>query len=429
MLSHKLYVTSRIAVVILYFIIIIELLRQGEIERLVFFSLNCILFFGVSVKYEKKRIHITPGYVFLFTVVFLVSIVASTYYTESQLAEEANYYVGVPGDHFFLYSTVSIIFLLLCLMYLETVEKDFNYSKSLNVESFQSGYEISMLTIGTLICLPISLIRENLAIVYVPVMCYFMLDLLVRRKLNRQILIAFLGFCCWMIRYARFRYLFVELLLPILLAGVIVLGNKQVSYKKYIAAITFAVVVVLGYGVFSELYKLSFYNSIYTFESIIHNIDAAIYFVYRQLYRLFGIWIRLGGNIIEHAQKNGFFYGLTYIKSISGIIGLPYVSLPEISAGYVQASYAQPGLIAEGYANFGWLGSLINLGIPFIIAEYLYNNYVRTLRPEWLCICIIPFSKVFIDGGTVNSVLFGIFVCFLAFILLLGKLKIIARTQ
>ncbi len=51
-------------------------------------------------------------------------------------------------------------------------------------------------------------------------------------------------------------------------------------------------------------------------------------------------------------KVHGFFHGITYVKSFAGYFGFEYVSLPLLSAKYISASYAQPGLIAEGYANF-----------------------------------------------------------------------------
>lgn len=53
------------------------------------------------------------------------------------------------------------------------------------------------------------------------------------------------------------------------------------------------------------------------------------------------------------------------------------MSLPLLSAKYISASYAQPGLIAEGYANFGVVGAVINMLIPFAIAEGSLTYFLK----------------------------------------------------
>lgn len=121
------------------------------------------------------------------------------------------------------------------------------------------------------------------------------------------------------------------------------------------------------------------------------------------------------GNIIEYVNAHGFMYGLTYIKPFAFFFGFPYISLPLISAEIINASYAQPGIVAEGYANLGIIGAVINCFIIFIIAEFLLDYYLRKKNMFSLLLVLVTFSQVMLDGGTINSILYMSFLGFLSF--------------
>ena len=135
----------------------------------------------------------------------------------------------------------------------------------------------------------------------------------------------------------------------------------------------------------------------------------------RQVYRMFGIWIVLGGNIIDYANSAGFFYGITYIKMFAPIFKFEYISLPSISAQLVGANYAQPGLLAEGYANFGVFGAIINMITILIISEICFKRFFIKQNMFNLLIVIIPFTSVLLDGGSVNSTIFNIIIIIITF--------------
>ncbi len=176
-------------------------------------------------------------------------------------------------------------------------------------------------------------------------------------------------------------------------------------------------IVAVGlYGVVSEIVKLNyFFNKQYDIQLILQNTAALSHYIENQIYRLFGIWSILGGNIIEYVQENGYFYGITFIKAAAPIFGFPYISLPLISASMVGASYAQPGLLAEGYANFGIIGSILNLLFPYLIAEGCLDYFLKKKSLFSICLLTVPFSKVLLDGGGINSIIIGIIMCFICF--------------
>ena len=94
------------------------------------------------------------------------------------------------------------------------------------------------------------------------------------------------------------------------------------------------IIAVLLYGMLSEIVKLNrYWNGNYNLLYELTNFQSYIDFGANQFYRIFGIWTELGGNIIDFVHKNGFFYGITYVKFLAPYFGFEYVSLPAISQG------------------------------------------------------------------------------------------------
>ena len=78
------------------------------------------------------------------------------------------------------------------------------------------------------------------------------------------------------------------------------------------------IIAVLLYGMLSEIVKLNrYWNGNYNLLYELTNFQSYIDFGANQFYRIFGIWTELGGNIIDFVHKNGFFYGITYVKFLA----------------------------------------------------------------------------------------------------------------
>jgi hypothetical protein len=223
-------------------------------------------------------------------------------------------------------------------------------------------------------------------------------------------------YCLYRVRTNRF--LFIQYIMPLLLIFFlfVAVNDNYKKGKKVVPLLIFGIFVVMAYGMVSELVKLNlYYDRSYNILSEITNFKSIYDSCVRQVYRLFGVWTELGGNIIQHVKVHGFFHGITYVKSFAGYFGFEYVSLPLLSAKYISASYAQPGLIAEGYANFGVVGAVINMLIPFAIAEGSLTYFLKKRNVLALCILSVPYTKLLFDGGTINNMIFGIATCILAF--------------
>lgn len=96
---------------------------------------------------------------------------------------------------------------------------------------------------------------------------------------------------------------------------------------------------------------------------------------------------------------------------MSGIFEFDYISLPLITAVYDKAHYAQPGLLAEGYANFGIIGAVINICIVFIFIDFFDRKYCKNPSFINFLYATVPFTKIILDGGTLNSAIYLLVVC------------------
>jgi len=264
------------------------------------------------------------------------------------------------------------------------------------------------------------------------VLCYFAMRFLwTGGKLNVYTILGLLGglYCIFRLRYSR--YMIVEYVVPLLLMYfvLVAINDNKKRGKKVVPMLIAGIIAVFAYGMVSELIKLNTYwGRSYNLLYEITNFKSIVDFCARQVYRLFGIWTELGGNIIHHVNLHGYYYGITYIKALSGIFGFEYVSLPLISAEYISAAYAQPGLLAEGYANFGIIGAVMNLMVPFALAEGALSWFLKKRDPLAICLLTVPFTKILLDGGTINNIIFGVCTCILAFglyiVLRLFKMKL-----
>jgi hypothetical protein len=55
--------------------------------------------------------------------------------------------------------------------------------------------------------------------------------------------------------------------------------------------------------------------------------------------------------------------------------------------------------------------------VPFAIAEFSLNWFLKKRDALSLCVLTVPYTKILLDGGTVNYMIFGIATCVLAFAL------------
>lgn len=409
------------------------MMLDGDIISRCFMAiLATVVFWIVSVLYEKKRSVFSPGYIMLMVNVFINGIICPCYFTGSRLDEGTREGVIQPQDFWELYVIIYFLTMAVVLMYLLCLK---HTTAEIHKEDFIRYDRVddgAVFLMGIIVLFLNFQFGSTGAVMYVPVLCYFAMRVLwTGGKLNIYTILGLLGglYCIYRLRYSR--YMIVEYVVPLLLMYfvLVAVNDNRKRGKKVIPMLIAGIIAVFAYGMVSELVKLNTYwGRSYNLLYEITNLKSIVDFCARQVYRLFGIWTELGGNIIHHVNLHGYYYGITYIKALAGIFGFEYVSLPLISAEYISAAYAQPGLLAEGYANFGIIGAVINLMVPFALAEGALSWFLKKRDPLAICILTVPFTKILLDGGTINNIIFGVATCILTFALYIAlrlfKLKL-----
>ena len=426
-MTKKMFQVTRAGMVAVTIFICLNLLLDKKVmvgdghiwERCALLLISLVVFLAVSVFYEKKRKIFSVGYLFILINVFIDGVLCPGYFTDSRLREMEREGVQEPQDFFLLYLGVYFIIMAVILLYLLCLKQTTDEVKQSDFIRYKRADDITVFLMGIVILFLNFRLGTAGLVLYVPVFCYFSVRFLCTHgNLNLYTVGGLLGglYCLYRVRTNRF--LFIQYIMPLLLIFFlfVAVNDNYKKGKKVVPLLIFGIFVVMAYGMVSELVKLNlYYDRSYNILSEITNFKSIYDSCVRQVYRLFGVWTELGGNIIQHVKVHGFFHGITYVKSFAGYFGFEYVSLPLLSAKYISASYAQPGLIAEGYANFGVVGAVINMLIPFAIAEGSLTYFLKKRNVLALCILSVPYTKLLFDGGTINNMIFGIATCILAF--------------
>ncbi len=428
-MTKKMFQVTRLMVIGMIIFVCCNLLLDTKvmmldgdiISRCFMLILAGVVFIFISMLYEKKRKVFSPGYIFLMVNVFINGILCPCYFTGSRLDEGTREGVIQPQDFYELYLTIYFLTSLVVLLYLLAIKHTTTEIKKDNFIKYNQNDDAMVFLMSIIVLFFNFRFGDTGVVLFVPVLCYFAMRFLhTGLKLNIYTALGLLASLYCITRILHSRYLIVEYVVPILLGYFVLaaINDNRRKGKKVVPLLICGVVAILAYGMVSELIKLNTfwgrnYNLLYEITNFQSIIDACA----RQIYRLFGIWTELGGNIIHHVNLNGYYYGITYVKSLADVFEFEYVSLPLISAKYISASYAQPGLLAEGYANFGIIGAVLNLMIPFGFMEFMLSWFLKKRNLFSLCLLAVPFTKILLDGGTINNIIFGIASCIFAFAL------------
>lgn len=433
-MAHALFKMTRIIACIMTIFIICNIYNTAGLLRIIMCIILLFGFYTISVMYEKKIGIFTPTYFFIFIILYIVNSFVPSLYDESKINNlnavdivHGKYY----GDFFWIFAISVIGTYCIIALYLNNI----NLKKHIKTEKklFLNKNQMNFGYLGCVIAAHYYFFIDRNYEIAIVCVCY--LSLFIFYNFKRYLLSSYAVVLVLIMLFLNItiRYKLVQIVFPLIMALLIILQYKY----KYVNEIKVYLIAAAGvlftgvYGVISEIIKLNLYwNGNYNILSVISNKNDFMDFFGKQFYRLFTIWIKLGGYIIHHVQENGFFYGITYIKSLSNIFDFDYISLPLIAASYQGSSYSQPGLVAEGFANFGIIGAILNLCCVFFVFELTYQYFHKTKKFAALMLCVVPFTKILLDGGSLNSTIYMIVICLVVYnfsfsksILLLRRLK------
>lgn len=404
-MSKTIYIFTRQIAAFFSFLTSFILLYQGYYLRSVGSMVLFILFICTSILYQKRFNIITTPYLFIFVNLYIVFSLVASYYDCSKIIEldetgfqnwgEKDYYPIYFVSVFFAYVWI-IVYLKCCCKTKKIRVSDILITKSqinktyigicINVFAFFAfGRNDIIIIPGLALILILVVIDRNHRIINI---CLFIVSLIIFRSIYFS------------------RYYVIQIVSPVVIAYLMSTKKNDNQYSIFRLYFYFAIGLscVLLYGVISEMIKLNlFYGANYKLSDFFSSKDKLLSSCLKQIYRLFIIWIKDGGYIIYHVHKYGFYYGLSYIKSISGFLSLPYINLPQIAATYNYSTYSQTGLLAEGYANFGIIGAVLNLIIVFFVMEFMRKRFVYNPSLVTLSFVAVPFTKILFDGGSLGS--------------------------
>ncbi len=425
-MNRYIYQASRWLAVILSGVISVLLTARGYPGRACLNLLLLFLFLCVSVLFEKKRGVITVSYVFVFFIVYVVNSVVPAYYTVDQLRilDRTDVSAGLIEDTYLLYFGVSLACYLIFIAYLYCTK-----TRKVTADGLQMDFNGNFcfgLGIAASLAVYFALGRNIEFIIPVASLTLFLI--LTQKKARWIYLVAFAALLVVDTRLLLQRYVLLKYVLPVGFLVLLMLARKKISYIKITLLLLAAVAAVGIYGVVSEMIKLNvYYGGSYDIGAVLSSAQSMLDFLYNQIYRIFIIWRKLGGYAIYHAQAHGYFYGVTYVKSLASVLGFEYVSLPSLVASYHGSNYAQPGLLAEGYANFGFFGAIANICIVFFLMEFLFRLYAKKPTMTNLLLMTVPFSAILLDGGTINSAIAIILACVLMSVFNIFHVRVIDK--
>ncbi|HDY7821910.1 TPA: hypothetical protein RQK13_002756 [Vibrio vulnificus] len=315
---------------------------------------------------------------------------------------------SIPKDHYQFYAIVYFFVSFFFLIYNCVTSKREIY---ISIEP-NSSHPLKVMLASFIFIFPMfifggDLFRKSL----VAFCCFYFLCFMSKPKKDRINKITMIGLCLSVVvilSQITWRFVLIQYMLPIIYIYVFLFTSKSNVINFFSKVKIIVLLILFGFlAIISEMHKLGLELTEVNIVSLFSNYELLIHWINRQVYRIVGIWTVLGGNIIDYTDIHGFFWGITYIKILSPIFGFDYVSLPEISATLVGANYAQPGLVAEGYANFGLFGAIINLLLAMILSECMWCLFIRKQNGLRLLLSILPFTSIIVDGGSINSVIYN----------------------
>lgn len=387
-------------------------------------SASLAVFLLVSYIYDRKTNFLSLGYIFYFVVCFLsFNVSAYNYINNRQVQILFDRGVPVPKDYYGLYFSVFVGVSLTILFYLFCTKRLLYLQNKIPINSLDSKKALLFYTLSSA---PIYLLFGDKSVIFfIGFFLYSTANLFYYSK-NIFSFLNFVLACFILLPFLDKRYVLIQFVFPLIFLIVYYYDvlNKRPNKKsiKLLLLIFLGFFFILGYGVISELYKLNKYWGAEISKdeaiNIFSNFDLLSTWIGRQTYRLFQVWIHLGGNIIDHVNDTDFYYGTTYFSQLAASFGWRVVHIPSLSAELVDATYAHVGLFAEGYANFGILGAYFNIIVPFFIIEYFGKKIINKNSLVYFIVLAVSFTKIIFDGGTIKSAIIIIFVnlCIFSFL-------------
>lgn len=387
-------------------------------------GLSLLLFFIITGLYQKKKKFFTTGYLYYVINIQIILNISPYYYTPLELKTSfLSDRIQFNTDYFYLYWKIYIFISIIIIIYLTFCK---NLESINNIEfKFSPNFKSKISLLLFFIVIPLSFVSDErkalkstilITLLNILYLNFFYDKNRIQNKLYYIINIVI--FALLIRPYIKMRYIILTIFFPLILTKIF-LVTKEKKFKKLFMYFLLGIISILGYGIISEIVKLnSHYNQDLNIINILKNSDSILFFAKKQIYRIFGVWIHLSGHGINYTKEKEMLYGITYIKNLSTIFNFDYINVAYLIANRSGANYAHGGIIVEGVMNFGVIGGIIAGLCPFFIAEYYFKKFYKSKNMKYFCLLTVPFGKVLLDGGSINSLIYNSIFCYLTFFLL-----------
>lgn len=385
----------------------IKFFKEDEYFRIFLFFITLIIFLVITEVFKRKK-GLTFSYLYYYILIAINVNLASYFFNSTQIQQSFNNKI-IFKDFYYVYLMIYFLISGIILFYILYLPNE-----KIRTIKIQNKISLNKIIVLSFLNLPIVYLKNEIGLIILSIniiyFCHFYSTTRNRIKVYILALILLLS----IIPFLTYRYLLIQPLGSCFLY-IIYTKKYRKKYNLFIFILLFflVIIMIINYGIISEIIKLKLYYNMknISFIEILLDKERYFYFIKKQIYRMFGIWIHLNANMIEYIKENNFFYGLSYLKNFASILGIEYINIPEISAKFIGATYAQSGLIMEGFFNFSYIGATISGLLPFFYLETLNKYFIKKMKIEYIILMIVPLIKIFFDGGSLQMMIYSGIIC------------------
>lgn len=270
-MTHKMFQLSRVLLTIVSLAVCATLyfdervtLQDPHIYRRIAIELaGLALFLAVSFLYEKKRKMFSTGYLFIAIVIFVDDLICPGYYTASRFLRMERDYYNMPNDHFEIYAIVYFIVMLLILGYLLALPHTSREIEKKCFVDYRPTDDFAVFVVALVIVVPLMMkTGTSGATLIAPTLCYFCFRVFHTNYNLKQNLFCYAGLLLGLFGIYRIRdqrYLIIQYLVAVILVFVCysAVADNRKKGRKIVPLAGAGVVLVLAYGMISEIIKLN----------------------------------------------------------------------------------------------------------------------------------------------------------------------------
>ena len=411
--------------IIVIFSFTIMFLRYSNELNVLLFIFSTMIIVVQNFYYKKKNLPILMSWFYIIFFFFFQSVIGSYSFLESNFyANDKHHYFYKEPIYFYLSFMSFIVSSIIHFIY---VEYKFIRIYNANLLFFSNKYKFFIYIICLFLIFYLIFYKilyhfyEGINVLYIPFLLFLSIYVYKIKKKDIGYYISLFFIAIFLIKLFGNRYVLFSYLLSFLAIVYYDWFSKTNNMIKIGKIIKYLSIFII---VFFYL-LVAFFAKTHTFkesiEMLIENQNLFFWGLEHLYYRIFEIYAHLSSIFIEYVNNHNFFFGLTYIKKLYSLIsGEPStlynanVITAKIYQGY---GYAMPGVIGEGYGNFGYLAVFFVPLMIFPILFYFEIKFFKYKTPFWAIMYISGYPGMFFNASTIVHYLFFVVLALFMYII------------